>query len=100
MEGGLADLPIRGVAELKDVDLRRRRGHALFDDPAAKERVDECALAGVEFADDHQEKELVELLDRLLEGGLMFGCGVELRKREAEASEDPALFFQKFVLIR
>ena len=33
MEGGLADLPVRGVAELKDVDLRRRRGHALLRRP-------------------------------------------------------------------
>ena len=70
------------LAVLQDVDLRRRRGHAFFDDPAADERVDEGALAGVELADDHEQEELVELLDRPLERGLLIGRGVELRESE------------------
>ena len=96
---GLADLPIGGLAVLQHVDLRRRRRHALFDDPAADQRVDEGALAGVELADDHQQEQLVELLDRLLERGLMFGRGVEPRERDAEAGEDPPLLLEQLVLV-
>ena len=46
-------------------------------DPAADDRVDERALAGVEFADDDEQEQLVELLDRLLERPLLVGGGVE-----------------------
>ena len=63
------------------------------------ERVDERALAGVELADDHQQEELVELLDRPLEGSLLFRRGVELERARRRRREHPPLLFQQFVLV-
>ena len=44
-----------------DVYLRRRRRDAFLEDALSDERVDERALAGIEFPDDDEEEELVEL---------------------------------------
>ena len=43
----------------QDLQLRRRRRDALFEDPGAHERIHECALAGVELADDDEQEEAV-----------------------------------------
>ena len=72
------------VAVLQHVDLRGGRRHALPATLLPDERVDEGALAGVELADDDQQEELVELLDRSLERGLMLGRGVEPHQRGAQ----------------
>ena len=58
----------RAIAELQQVDLRRRRRDALDEDGGPEQRVDEGALAGVELADDDDEEQLVELLDRAAQG--------------------------------
>ena len=62
------------------------------------ERVDERALPGVEFADDDEQEQLVELLDGLVERVLMFGCGVEPGERRAQAGEDAPLLLEQLIL--
>jgi hypothetical protein len=53
--------PTRGVSVPQLGDPRRGRGGALLQHAVADERVDHCALAGVELADDYEEEHLVEL---------------------------------------
>jgi len=67
------------VAVLEDVNLRGRRRHAFRHDLLAGERVDERALARVEFAHDDEQEELVELVDRCREGVLILARGAEAR---------------------
>jgi hypothetical protein len=45
------------------LDFGGGRRHAFAEDRRAHERVDERALPGVEFTDDDQEEELVELVE-------------------------------------
>jgi hypothetical protein len=77
VESRFADLAIDRLAVLQDIDVRRCRCDAFGNDPAAQQRVDEGALAGVELADDDEEKQLVQLLDGPRERLLMFGGGGE-----------------------
>jgi len=67
------DLPACRFPVLQHVDLRRRRRHPFLGDAGADQSVDEGALAGIEFADDDQEEELVELLDGTVQSRLMLG---------------------------
>ena len=85
VQRGLVHLALDDGAVSKDVDLGRRGGDPFLEDAAASQRVDERALAGVELADDHEEKELVELRDRLLECALVLGSGVEPHEGRAQA---------------
>ena len=62
---------LRVVAVLEDGDHRCRRRDAFFHQRLADEGVDEGAFPGVELADDDEEKELVELGNRLVEGLLL-----------------------------
>ena len=64
--------------------LRRRRRDALFEDARADEGIDEGALAGVELADDHEEKQPIELRDRPLERRAVVGGDVEAGERELQ----------------
>ena len=72
-----ADLLLDSLAVLEDVDLRGRRRDSFERHSAAHDRIDECALAGVELSDDDEEEQLVELLDRLLQRLLLVGSGIE-----------------------
>ena len=67
-------------------------------DRAADERVDEGALAGVEFADDDQQEQLVELLDRAIERLLMLRRRVEARECRAQPREHAALLAHQLIL--
>ena len=67
-------------------------------DLAADERVDEGALAGVELADDDEQEQLVELLDRAVERLLVLGRGIEARQRGAQSREDAALLADQLIL--
>ena len=91
-------LPVERVAVLEHVDLRGRRRDAFLRDRAADERVDERALAGVEFADDDEQEELVELLDRAVERLLVFGRSIETRERRAEPREHASLLADQLIL--
>jgi hypothetical protein len=51
------------------------------------QRVDERALAGVELADHHEQKELVELTDRRGQRRLILGAGAEARQRVTQLRE-------------
>ena len=66
---------------------------------AAEQRVDEGALAGVELADDDEQEELVELLDRAVERGLVLRRRIEPDEGGAQPREDPPLVLQKLVLV-
>ena len=78
------------LAVLQHVDLRRGRRDPFGDHLAAEQRVDEGALAGVELADDDQEEELVELLDRAVERLLVLRRRVEPGQRRPQAGQDAA----------
>src|SRR6185503_481084 len=95
---GFADLPRHGVAVLQHVDLGGRRRHPLGDDPAAEQRVDERALAGIELPDHDEQEQLVELLDRPIERLLMFGSRVEAAEGDAQPREDAALLLEELIL--
>ena len=75
-----------------------RRSDALTKDGLAEQRVDERALTRVELADDHEQEELVQLLDRPLERHLMLGRGVEPRQRDAEVPQTAALLLEQGLL--
>ena len=49
------------------------RRHAFLKNGLADERVDERALAGIEFSDHDEEEELVQLPDRKGQRGLVSG---------------------------
>ena len=69
----ILDLAACRFPVLQHVDLRRRRRHPFLGHAGADQSVDECALAGIEFTDDDQEEEFVELLDGTVQRRLMLG---------------------------
>ena len=87
-----AALVPRGLGpELQHVHLRGRRRHAFLQHARAEQGVDERALARVELADDDDEEELVELLDRPRERGDAVGRCVEPAERVAQRRQGPPL---------
>ena len=89
---------LRVVAVLEDGDHRCRRRDAFFHQRLADKGVDEGAFPGVELADDDEEKELVELGNRLVEGLLLVLPGVNPRKRGSKPHEQAALLAKQGVL--
>ena len=79
-----------GVAVLQEVNLRGRRRHAFLQDGLSGQGVDEGALAGVEFADDHEQEEFVELADGRGERRLVLLARAEARQRIAQLGEQLA----------
>ena len=100
MQVGLAHVPLDGLAVLQHVDLRGGRRDPFLDDLAAEQRVDERALAGVELADDDEQEQLVELLDRAVERLLVLGRGVEPGQRRPQPRQDAPLLLEQLVLGR
>ena len=98
MEVGVRDLPASRLAVLQDVDLRGRRRDPLVRDRRADERVDERALAGVELADDDEEEQFVELLDRLLERGLVIAERHRTGRARLQPRKDLSLFAEQLIL--
>ena len=68
-----AALRAHQVGMLQQMDLSGCGRHAFLEHALADERVDEGALAGVELADHDEQKELVKLMDRRGQGGLILG---------------------------
>ena len=89
---------LRVVAVLEDGDHRGRRRDAFFHQRLADEGVDERAFSSVELTDDDQEKKLVELGNRLVEGLLLIGGRVHARKRGSQPHEQTSLFAKQGVL--
>ena len=100
VQRGIADLPRRRLAVLQHVDLRRCRRHSLQRHLCADQRIDERALSGIEFADDDEQEQFVELLDRLVERCLMFGSCLEPDQRRLQAREDLPLLAEQLILSR
>ncbi len=67
-----------------EVNLRRRRRDAFFEDPRAEQRVDERALAGIELAHDDEQKELIQLTDGFRQRCGIVGCGRSRRQLDAK----------------
>ena len=88
---------VRAVAE--QVDHGGGRRDPLRHHLGADQGVDEGRFAGVELADDHQEEERRELLDRLAEGILVLIRGRILGQDDVEALEDRRLFGKEIVLL-
>ena len=80
----------RGRAVPHEMNPRRRRRDAFFEQAVAEQRVDERALARVELADDDQEKQFVELPRRLRERGGIGGRRGRRRELDANVGEQPA----------
>ena len=78
------------VAICEQLDLRCRRRHAFLEEALAEQRVDERALSGVEFADDDDEKEVVELADGRQQRGAIVGRGAEFDERVAQRRQQLA----------
>ena len=66
----------------------------------AGQRVDEGALAGVELADDDEQEQLVELLDRALERRHVLVAGAEAHEARPQVVEDAPLLADHFLLSR
>ena len=80
--------------------VRRRRRDAFLHQPLAGEGVDEGALSGVELADDDEEEQLVELLDRSLERGHVLVACAEANQAGAQLIEDAPLLADDVLLSR
>ena len=69
---GLLNLVLAGLAKFQDIHLGGSRGDAFFEQPLAQNGVDKGALPGIELADHHQQKQLIQLLNGATERGLVF----------------------------
>jgi len=67
-----------------------RGGHPLLEDAFPEQRVDERALARVELADDDEQEEVVELLQRLPQRGVVVGLRVGARQRAEQLLQHAA----------
>ena len=76
---------------VQDADLGRGGGHALGQKALAQHGVDERRLAAVELADDDQQEELVELLERALERSLILWGDLKAGQGQLKALQ--RLFF-------
>ncbi len=88
------------VAVTQQIDDRRGRGHPFRHDGATGQRVDECRFAGIELADDHEQKERSELPGRILKRALIFiggGIGFEDRRQPRQETH---LEFEQLLLAR
>ena len=92
----LGELPrarLGTVAE--DGDAGRRRDRPLLDDPLPEERIQHARLPRVELAHDHDEEELVEVVDEVVDGVERFGVGAEPLQERAEGAERLTLFVEQ-----
>ena len=94
---GFTHMSTRRVAVFEDIDLCGRGCHALGRDSSADERVDERALPGIEFANDHQQKQLIELLDRAIERLLMLRRRVEADQCRAQPRQHAAFLAHQLI---
>ena len=86
------------LAVFEDGDDGGRRRDAFLHQRLAHERVDERAFAGIELADDDQQKELVELRDRPIERRLLLAARVDTRERGVESHQQTPFFPQERLL--
>src|SRR5262249_52613446 len=87
-------------AVLQHRHLRRRWRDAFLHHLLAGERVDERALAGIEFPDDHEEEQLVELRDGSLERREVFVARAEPDQSGAEIVQNPPLLAEDLFFSR
>ena len=107
IHGGLDDVHVpargdvsEGLAPREHLDSSGRGRGALFDQFLACQRVDEGALAGVELADDDDEKELVEAARRFRQGVLPSCLDVEPGEKPLQPGHRIAHFPQQGLMIR
>ena len=81
------------------VDLRGRRCHPFGKHRLAEESVDERALAGVELADNHQQKKFVELAHRIGQGFQVLGAGLAALQTHRDLIQQLALRLQQLTLL-
>jgi len=79
------------VAEAEDGDLARGGQVAHGEHFIAQQRVDERALAAVVLADDHEQEELVHLVDELCEAIDVGARAFDLQERVTGAEHELAL---------
>ena len=83
---------------LEHGDHCRGRRDTFQHERLANERVDECALPGIEFPHDDEQEQFVQLCHGLLEGLLLLGAGVCPCQRRPQAHEQASLFPEKRIL--
>ena len=96
---GLPHGLLRLIAMLEHSNDGRRRRDPFLHQRLPDERVDECALAGVELAHNHEQEQFVELRNGLVEGLLLIVGGVDACERGAQPREQGPFFAEKGVLL-
>jgi hypothetical protein len=92
LDAVLDDRLLDFVAVEQAMDAPGGGRHALVEQPVREQGVDEGALAGVELANHHQQEELVELANRLLERRLVFTLRAVAGERGLQVAQALALF--------
>ena len=89
-----------GLTPRQKVDLGGRRRDAFGEEFAAEERVDQRRLAGVELADDDEQKELVELTKRLGQGPAFVGGDIVAVEGRGNLGEEVPLLADDLLVLR
>ena len=76
----------------EDVYLGGGGRDALFQQPLTQQGVDNCRLAGIELADDDQQKEFVQLGQGPLQRREVFGRGFKTGQSHGQRRHLTALF--------
>jgi hypothetical protein len=90
----------RLVAVANDVNRRRCRRDPLGEKPFAEQRVDEGSLAGIELADDDEQKQLIQLEQRPVEHLQVFRRRVQAGQRPAQLVNCPPLRLEQLLRLR
>ena len=79
-------------AVLQKEDALRGGGDTFLQNGRAQKSIDEGALSGIELPNDHQQKQLVELKDGLLQGGLILRGRVQTSQGDTQIAKQAAFF--------
>ena len=77
----------RGLTIAQDIHLGRGGYLPLLKHCLSQERIDKGALTGVKLADHHQQKEIVQLLDRFGQGLLILGRSAECGQQDPQITQ-------------
>ena len=89
-----------GLAPDQKVDLGGGRGHPFFEETTPEQGVDHRRLAGVELADDDDEKELIELTDGVGQGAAVAGVDLTALEHRGDLGQEGALVADEILLLR
>ncbi len=82
------------------MDLRRCRRDPFGKELAPEDGVDEGRFSGVELAHHNQQKELIELPDRVRQSATFVGGHIAAFQRRRDLEEEVPLFTNKILMFR